>query len=100
MMSMVQKLKGKNNQLHVRSDKCAIVYEHRSGNHTYIHTYIHTYSIIVITVGALGAVPKNLEENLQCLGMQRDRIQTIINRLQRAALLGSVKICKTVLKCN
>ena len=60
----------------------------------------YTYSIIVITVGALGAVPKNLEENLQCLGMQRDRIQTIINRLQRAALLGSVKICKIVLKCN
>ena len=60
----------------------------------------YTYSIIVITVGALGAVPKNLEENLQCLGMQRDRIQTIINRLQRAALLGSVKICKTVLNCN
>ena len=60
----------------------------------------YTYSIIVSTVGALGAVPKNLEENLQCLGMQRDRIQTIINRLQRAALPGSVKICKTVLKCN
>ena len=60
----------------------------------------YTYSIIVITVGALGAVPKNLEENLQCLGMQRDRIQTVINTLQRAALLGSVKICKTVLKCN
>ena len=60
----------------------------------------YTYSIIVITVGALGAVPKNLEENLQCLGMQRDKIQTIINRLQRAALLGSVKIRKTVPKCN
>ena len=49
---------------------------------------------------ALEAVPKKLEENLQCLGMQRDKIQTIINRLQRAALLGSVKICKMVLKCN
>ena len=34
MMSMVQKLKDniKNNQLHVRSDKCAIFYERRSGN--------------------------------------------------------------------
>ena len=34
MMSMVQKLKDniKNNELHVRSDKCAIFYEHRSGN--------------------------------------------------------------------
>ena len=34
MMSMVQKLKVnvKNNQLHVRSDKCAIFYEHESGN--------------------------------------------------------------------
>ena len=33
-MSVVQKLKNniKNNQLHVRSDKCAIFYEHRSGN--------------------------------------------------------------------
>ena len=38
----------------------------------------HRYSVIVITVGVLGAVPKNLEENLQCLGMQRDKIQTII----------------------
>ena len=34
MMSMVQKLKYniKDNQLHVRSDKCAIFYERRSGN--------------------------------------------------------------------
>ena len=34
MMSMVQKLKDniKNNQLHVRSDKCTIFYERRSGN--------------------------------------------------------------------
>ena len=34
MMSMVQKLKDniKNNQLYVRSDKCAIFYERRSGN--------------------------------------------------------------------
>ena len=34
MMSVVQKLKDniKNNQLHVRSNKCAIFYERRSGN--------------------------------------------------------------------
>ena len=34
MMSMVQKLKDniKNNQLHVRPDKCAVFYERRSGN--------------------------------------------------------------------
>ena len=60
----------------------------------------YTYSVIVITVGALGAVSKNLEENLQCLGMQRDKIQTIIKRPQRTALLGSVKLCKAELKCN
>ena len=61
---------------------------------------MYTYHVVVITIGALGAVPKNLEENIRSLGIDNDRLQTLVNRLQKAALLGSVKICKTVMKCN
>ena len=54
---------------------------------TYIHTYIH----------ALGAIPKLLEENLKKLYTE-DRVPVIIQRIQKAALLGTVRVCKTILK--
>ena len=96
-----------------------------AGKITYIHTYIHTYlqkaykdkqikyirlitrlqqlyknykyTTIIITVGALGAIPKLLEENLKKLYAE-DRIPVIIQRIQKAALLGTVRVCKTILK--
>ena len=57
----------------------------------------YEYSVIVITVGCLGAVSDNLTENLLALGIDEDKIATTIHRIQRAALLGTIKISQTVL---
>ena len=55
-------------------------------------------SITIIAVGALGAIPKTLTCNIQRLGITKERTRTVIHRIQRAALLGTVKVCKTALK--
>ena len=57
----------------------------------------YKYTTIIITVGALGAIPKLLEENLKKLYTE-DRVPVIIQRIQKAALLGTVRVCKTILK--
>ena len=51
----------------------------------------------MITMGAMGAVPKSLEENLKKLNFEQDRIQTITEQMQKAALIRTMKICKTVM---
>ena len=57
----------------------------------------YKYTTIIITVGALGAIPKLLEENLKKL-YDEDRIPVIIQRIQKAALLGTIRVCKTILR--
>ena len=57
----------------------------------------YKYTTIIITVGALGAIPKLLEENQKKLYAE-DRIPVKIHRIQKAALLGTVRVCKTILK--
>ena len=57
----------------------------------------YKFSTVIITVGGMGAIPKNLENNIKKLDIETDGVETIIKRLQKAAVLGSVKICKTVL---
>ena len=48
-------------------------------------------------MGAMGAVPQSLEENLKKLNFAQDRIKTVTERMQKAALIGTMKICKTVM---
>ena len=55
-------------------------------------------TINVITNGALGAVPKTLAANLEKLLTNKDRIPIVVQRIQRAALTGTLKVCKTALK--
>ena len=55
-------------------------------------------SVTIIPVGALGAIPKTLTCNIQRLGITKEKTRTVIHRIQRAALLGTVKVCKTALK--
>ena len=57
----------------------------------------YKFSTVIITVGGMGAIPNNLENNIKKLDIEMDRVEMIIKRLQKAAVLGSVKICKTVL---
>ena len=55
-------------------------------------------STTIITIGALGAVPKILKHNLEKLPLPKERIDIIIQRIQRVALTRTLKICKTVMK--
>ena len=57
----------------------------------------YKFLVIVIAAGGLGCIPKNLELNLKKLGLKEGRINPTIERIQKAAILGTVKICKTVL---
>ena len=53
------------------------------------------YQIIPIIIGALGAVPKKLKEHLLKLNIKENRIKTTTRKLQKAAILGSVRVMKT-----
>ena len=55
-------------------------------------------SIATVNVGGLRALPSDLENNLKEIGIEPERIKTVIGRLQKAAVLGTMKVCKTVLK--
>ena len=57
----------------------------------------YKYTTVIVTVAALGAIPETLEENLKKL-INEERIPIVIQRIQKAALLGTVKVCKTILK--
>ena len=58
----------------------------------------YKFSTTIITISALGAVPKILKHNLEKLPLPKERIDIIIQRIQRAALTGTLKTCKTVMK--
>ena len=45
----------------------------------------YKFSTTIITIGALGAVPKILKHNLEKLPLPKERIDIIIQRIQRAA---------------
>ena len=55
------------------------------------------YNVIIITVGCLGAIPVNLKQNVLEVGIEEDKIQTVTHRIHRAALLGTIRIRKTIL---
>ena len=61
-----------------------------------MHTY--KFSTVIITIRALGAILKSLATNLGKMPLNKDWIEIIIQRLQQAALIGTLKVCKTVLK--
>ena len=51
-----------------------------------------------VIVGALGTVPKSLKENLLKIGLSKDRTEPVIQRIQKDALLGTMKIVKNFQK--
>ena len=55
----------------------------------------HTFQIIPVIIGCLRAIPKSLEQNLKKLGLEDATNKPLIKKLQKTALLGSVKIMKT-----
>ena len=41
---------------------------------------------MIITLGAMEVIPKNLEENIEKLHFTKDRIKVVIERSQKAVL--------------
>ena len=52
----------------------------------------------VIAVVAFVAIIKNTINNIKQLGVNEERVHVIMDRIQKAAILRTVKICKTAMK--
>ena len=57
----------------------------------------YTYKIIPVVIGTSGTVSLLLKDHLKAVGITSD-ITRFVHRLQNAAIVGSVKTVKTVLK--
>ena len=55
------------------------------------------FEIIPIRTGALGSISNGIKANLQRLGIQKAKTTSLRDGIQKAGLLGTVKICKTIL---
>ena len=56
------------------------------------------YQVAPIILGALGTVPNRLKEELLKLNIAEDQVRHVIKRLQKTAIIGSIKIMKTFMK--
>ena len=54
----------------------------------------YKFTIVPVIAGALGTVPNKLKENLQKIGLSENTIGAVIRRIQKDALLGTLKIVK------
>ena len=53
---------------------------------------------VAITVGFLGSVPKKVTEELKQIPFNDEKLKLLIPRMQKAAILGTVHICKRIMK--
>ena len=58
----------------------------------------YKYTIVPVIIGAFGTVTNELKGNLQMLGFSGVKSDQIIRAIQKRALIGTMKICKIVLK--
>ena len=58
----------------------------------------YRFEIVPIVIGALGAVPQSLNMSLRKLNIEEKRIRPVTRRIQKASLIGSMKIVKTFLR--
>lgn len=58
----------------------------------------YTFKSIPIVLGATGFIPKTLIQNLMECNFEKISAKPLISKLQRKALMGSLKIVKTALK--
>ena len=54
--------------------------------------------MIPVIIGALRTIPKSLETSLIEVGIKKEGIRTLIERMQKLALLGTVKELPETLK--
>ena len=58
----------------------------------------YKFMAIAITVGRLGSIPKKLPEELKQIPLNDEKLELLIPRMQKAAILGTVHISKTTMK--
>ena len=58
----------------------------------------YSCQIIPIVVGAMGTISKELPEHLSRLGIKEKDHAKVTRKLQKASIVGSVKIMKTFMK--
>ena len=58
----------------------------------------YKFMAVAITVGCLGSVSKKLPEELKQIPFNDEKLKLLIPRMQKAAMLGTVHICKTAMK--
>ena len=58
----------------------------------------YSYQIVPIVVGALGTISNKLPSYLKKLHIKDENLEKVTRKLQKAAILGSVKIMKTFMK--
>ena len=58
----------------------------------------YRFEIVRTVIGALGAVPRSLNKSLKKLNIEDKRIRPVTRRIQKASLIGSMKIVKTFLR--
>ena len=56
------------------------------------------YQVTPIILGALDAVPKQLKEELKKLNIKDNQLKNVTKKLQKTALIGSIKVMKTFMK--
>ena len=58
----------------------------------------YKYTVIPVIVGALGTIPKTLKDSLLKIGLQKVKLPAVIERIQKLALTGTMKIVKNFKK--
>ena len=58
----------------------------------------YKFSMIPVTIGSLGAVQKLLMENLEKLKITGKNATDTIRKIQRTAVIGTVKVMKTFMR--
>ena len=57
----------------------------------------YRFLFIPVIVGAMGAMPIDLKQNIKKLGFDENEAAKMMKMIQQKSIIGSVKICKTVI---
>ena len=58
----------------------------------------YSYQIVPIVIGAMGTISKQLPQHLSRSGIKEKNHAKVTRKLQKASIVGSVKIMKTFMK--
>ena len=58
----------------------------------------YNYTVIPVIVGKFGTIPKTLKDSLLKIGLQKVKLPAVIERIQKLAMTGTMKIVKNFKK--